>query len=360
DGTFTLDIENNSGEYTIVAVGGIDTATNQYFDGVLKEIVEIAKDQTTITSKVLTPLTTIATEVYIEEKAIDTTFTPAKAKEIIAENLGLTLTQISKNPLKDKEVFAKTQKIVQAIKILAVTIQKDTTSRSVNQDAFNHVLKQVAKTIKDDNSSNDINISKVVTELEDVQYKSEVVTIDDSIEEFVQSYVDDVEEKIKDTNTTSDLTFVQNGLETYIAKIVTIIKTVNVSTTLDNNLSSTLTDVKDKDVKFLIESAKNRNSIAIRSIVISRGDTTTNSYVTIQCGSLGGIAVYTGVDSNGDGILGPDEQDSVPQVVCNGATGVTGTTGTSGTDGINGTDGATGKSAYEIWQDLGNIGTQQD
>ena len=35
NGLFTLDITNTDGEYTIISTGGIDTATNQFFDSVL-------------------------------------------------------------------------------------------------------------------------------------------------------------------------------------------------------------------------------------------------------------------------------------------------------------------------------------
>jgi hypothetical protein len=332
-GEFSLDIGISSGEYIIISIGGIDTATNQHFDALLKETVTVSTNNT-ITSQdtILTPLTTIATEVYENEKNNNSTYTHAKAKQQIANNLGLTLEQISADPIQDKIVFAKTQKIIQAIKILSVSIQKDTSSRTVNQDVFSHVLKQVAKTINEDSLSNDINISKVVKNLEAQEYKDTAIIIDDNIEEFVQKYVNDVEDKIEATTSNSDLTSVQNGLETYVSQITTTIKTAVTPTTLSNELENTLSDLKSKDTETIILQSKSKNSTALRSVVVSRGDTATNSFVTSTCGTLGGIAVYTGIDSNSNNILDESEQNPTPQVVCNGAVGATGEAGGSSSD----------------------------
>ncbi|MCK4481771.1 collagen-like protein [Candidatus Bathyarchaeota archaeon] len=43
-----------------------------------------------------------------------------------------------------------------------------------------------------------------------------------------------------------------------------------------------------------------------------------------------------------------------------GPQGLSGTDGVDGKDGVNGTDGLDGKSAYQIWLDQGNSGTEQD
>jgi hypothetical protein len=43
-----------------------------------------------------------------------------------------------------------------------------------------------------------------------------------------------------------------------------------------------------------------------------------------------------------------------------GPQGLPGTDGVDGKDGVNGTDGLEGKSAYQIWLDQGNSGTEQD
>lgn len=60
-------------------------------------------------------------------------------------------------------------------------------------------------------------------------------------------------------------------------------------------------------------------------------------------------------DTGERGADGKDGRDGV-----NGKDGINGTNGRDGVDGKNGQDGKDGKSAYQIWLDLGNSGTEQD
>ena len=319
DGTFTLDIDESlSGSYKVISQGGIDTATNQFFDGVLEEIVEVNEDDTTIQTRI-TPLTTIASKIYDEEIANDSTFTPTKAKEKLAVSLGLTTAQISANPLEDTVLFAKTQKIVQATRLLTTTIQKDTTDRAINQEVFNTVLTQIALSLNESTAGEDLNVSQVVTNL---KADDDTIVIPQDVESFVQNYADEVETKINETTDLSDLTSVQNGLETYVAQITTIIQT---SETLSTDLDNTLATVEQTSTSTIIETAQSPKSLLTRSVEIQSGDTT-NEAVTAECGSLGGIAVYSGIDSNNDGDLSISEQNETPQVVCNGSDGVNGFT----------------------------------
>jgi len=55
----------------------------------------------------------------------------------------------------------------------------------------------------------------------------------------------------------------------------------------------------------------------------------------------GGIAVDSGIDENGNGILDSNEIDS-SEIICNGIDGSDGTDGTNGTNGTDGTDGLNG------------------
>jgi len=59
-----------------------------------------------------------------------------------------------------------------------------------------------------------------------------------------------------------------------------------------------------------------------------------------------------------DGSQGPKGDQGDPGV--DGQDGQDGTPGSNGIDGQDGQDGADGKSAYQIWLDLGNTGTEQD
>ena len=58
--------------------------------------------------------------------------------------------------------------------------------------------------------------------------------------------------------------------------------------------------------------------------------------------------------------LEQDLEDKVESGYFKGEKGDTGEPGQDGTNGIDGQDGADGKSAYQIWLDEGNVGTEQD
>ena len=319
EGTFTLNVDATlSGTYKVLSVGGIDTATNQFFDGVLEEVVEVSPNTTAIQTQV-TPLTTIASKIYDTQKAQDDTFTPTQAKEKLATSLGLTTAQISANPLEDKALFAKTQKIVQATKLLAVSIQKDTTDRDANQDAFNSVLSQIASTLNENTTNEDLNISKVVVKLKE---SDATINISTDLEVFVQDYANTVETKINQTQNVEDLTSVQNGLESFVAEITTIIQD---STTLNDDLDNTLANLEQISTTTIVQTAQSAKALLTRQVVIPRGDTS-DTFVTTECGTKGGIAVYSGIDANNDGTLSEAEQNDTPQVVCNGADGENGFT----------------------------------
>lgn len=62
----------------------------------------------------------------------------------------------------------------------------------------------------------------------------------------------------------------------------------------------------------------------------------------------GGIELYTGIDTNNNGVLDDSEKDmNSRQVVCNGVAGADGADGAQGPAGSNGSDGADGKDGYD-------------
>ena len=74
---------------------------------------------------------------------------------------------------------------------------------------------------------------------------------------------------------------------------------------------------------------KDPSSVNINAIsVVKKGvDTTIDLLITAQCSTTNGVAIYTGADTNGNGILDISEYANVtPVVICDGATGVDGAT----------------------------------
>jgi len=253
--------------------------------------------------------------------------------------LGLQTDDIAKNPLEDTKVFAKTQKIVQTVKMLSSSIKATDTTRD-NVSVFNDVFDAVATTLKD----NDLNVSHVV---DTIQKQDTTVKIPEQVEQVVQSYVDVVEDKYNDVTNIDTLDDVQRGLASYDYNLTTTIKAIS-SDTNDTNNSVQVDDliklVEDKNVSNIIEESLNHKSVVIKTVVVKRDDQNiTDQNIATKCGSVGGIAVYSGIDTNGNNILDDGEKNDNPQIVCNGEAGP---------------QGNDGKSAYQIWLDEGHSGDE--
>lgn len=230
NGNYSFDVAQNSGTKNIIVLGGIDTATNSAFTGILKE--KIAIESSPITSINITPLTTTATLLADEQN-----ITIASAKQTIATKLGLSSADISKNPLTDVAVYKKTQEIVQATKVLQSQIQKDDTNQTTNQKAFDHIIKQIALTLKDSTTNGTLNINALTTKLEATTYNNQAVVIPSEVKTFTAGYIAEVNTKLASVNTTTNLNDIQNGLEIHTNTAKTNIKN-NQTSTLSSTLSS--------------------------------------------------------------------------------------------------------------------------
>lgn len=90
DGSFIFTLDNPyQGEYKVISMGGTDTATNQYFDGILKSVITLESNASSL-STLLSPLTTLSSKFYESQKLKDSTFTLKKAQEQLAQKLGLS------------------------------------------------------------------------------------------------------------------------------------------------------------------------------------------------------------------------------------------------------------------------------
>ncbi len=101
---------------------------------------------------------------------------------------------------------------------------------------------------------------------------------------------------------------------------------------------------------------KTTNSFGLIDLVIGAGNVTTGSFSTIDWAN-GPYFLETAVDQNGGSnysVLGTSQLMSVPfaMYAANSAS--------DGSDGEDGEDGTDGKSAYDIWLDAGNTGSEAD
>jgi hypothetical protein len=232
----------NLGNYPIITIGGTDTATGEEFEGVLKDILEIKDDNTSLETKI-TPLSTMSAIVYEENKKDNSNYSIDNAKEIIAQNLGITKSQINTDPLKDKTVFTKTQTIIQTTKLLKKSIHQDDSDKTKSKQAFNHVFEQMALTLKDD----DFNISKIVQKVESTIFDNSIISIDNDLEDFVEEYAQEIENKTNSVTDLETLDNLQKGLLSYTQEVETKIVANDMST-----LQNTIQDIRNTTTETII------------------------------------------------------------------------------------------------------------
>lgn len=233
NGKFSL-TTTELGVYPVLSIGGIDTATNEPFEGVLKEIIEIEESNDNINTLV-SPLTTISAEVFLDKKESDPSFKPEDAKKLIATNLGLDVEKLTSDPMKDDEVFVKTQQIVQTVNLLSSSLEAtDSTS------AFNHVISELAISVQNDTTSKELNIQKVVEQLERTNFEGKEIAISNEVEDFIDSYTDSIE-KMVENKESSDLDSLQTTIDSLVTEAKTKIKKKQVE-----ELETTLNKAKKK------------------------------------------------------------------------------------------------------------------
>jgi len=251
DGTYTLNVDV-TGTYTILILGGIDTATYEVFEGTLKDIVEL-DDSTTQISKIITPLTTVAAEIYKEEIKTNVNYSISTAKQTLADSLGITKEQIEADPLTDISVYTKTQQIVQTVNLLKKSIQTDETDTNKNNAAFSHIIIQIAHTLKEE-TSGDFNISKVVAQLETTTYENTSITIPEEIKTYAEGISTDISIKTQNVSL-ENLDYLQNTFSQ---------NTNEAKTAIENDTTSTLVtklkEIEDTSSESMIEAGETESS----------------------------------------------------------------------------------------------------
>ena len=256
DGSYTFKTTAN-GSYPILVSGGIDTATQENFSGTLKTTISL-ENNNSYSNIIVNPLTTLTTNIYNTERKNDETFTYKDAKQIIASNLGLEISQIDADPLKSKETFVKTQQIMQTIKLLSNSIEKDSNNTAKAKKAFDYIMKQISLSVKDDTISADLNVSNIIEQLKYAEYNDESINISPDVEKFIKGFSQEIKIKVLEMNSTKDFNNLQNGFKV----TVDIAKKSHKD---PSKLNDILTKFKKKGVKGLISIPKfiNLNTVTI-------------------------------------------------------------------------------------------------
>lgn len=106
-----------------------------------------------------------------------------------------------------------------------------------------------------------------------------------------------------------------------------------------SNLSYTTLSTINPYEAFWVYNDTKAPATYLTAIVNQGTNSSTDTLITNQCSNNGGVAVYYGLDIDSSGVLEYSEySDITPAIVCNGL----------------------GQSAYQIWLDEGNVGTETD
>jgi len=237
NGVYTFDT-NTTGTYPIIVTGGVDTTTNKSFNGILKDTIIITNDDETVTSTI-TPLTTIAHEIYQDKKISNPNYTPTDAKNTLAQKLGFdSVSMISKDPMTDKDVFNKTQQIIQTIELITLNLT-DSNQTQDKQKAFLYLIDSISTTI---NQSSELNISKAVNDISTKSFEGKAIVIDTNTKTYVNDFVKEIDSQMKSSTTTiASLSTIQNNLQSFTddAKEKIVQNNTSSLVTIVNQLKST-------------------------------------------------------------------------------------------------------------------------
>jgi hypothetical protein len=173
NGYFSFTPTTDSTNKSILVVGGTDIATSKIFSGTIKKVVDSSVDKSNV---LITPITTLIHNTYKKGNSL------SDSKQTIATALGLDISKIDGNPMLDKDIFEKTQKIIQSANILVKGIESDSVK---NSDAFNHIIDNVTDSVI---AENNFDMSKIITKLESVNYGTKTITISSDVENTIKNY----------------------------------------------------------------------------------------------------------------------------------------------------------------------------
>lgn len=135
-------------------------------------------------------------------------------------------------------LFSKVQQIMFVSNIVNKVINNTNTDN--NNTLFNPIMKQIAMTLNENNSSSDLNISKIISSLEEIKYEDKNLTISPTVKIFIKDYASELNTKSKEINNTKLLAKLQNGFNKFAndAKNKIENNTTNELLTIINNISN--------------------------------------------------------------------------------------------------------------------------
>jgi len=239
DGSFTFS-DVSLGSNTLVPVlvnGGLDTATGKLFKGQLSNIVT-KEDIDNGVSLSVTPLTDLVATAFIASP-IKSDTALSSIKSTVATALNIAESKVDADPMQDKEVFAKAQKVEQTKALLLSSASKaaNVTEGTAEAEAMRESVSQALSASLQANSSLD------TTEAFSLLESTQRVSIPTNEKEFIVKQVEEIQATLQ--KLVNDATVTLNALNTKQQEIESIVDVASAS--IDNATDdSTITVVTEQ------------------------------------------------------------------------------------------------------------------
>jgi uncharacterized protein YdgA (DUF945 family) len=312
NGSFVFNnIVKSSSIFNIIASGGTDTAINKPYVGTLKKIINL-KDTNNSLDTIISPVSNIVATTFLQNKNNLTIEELEITNKKVANNLDLNETTFLNDPMENQDIFLKVQIIEQTKKLLQEVYDDD--DEKINLAIVNDIL---------DDTSSDINISKIIVDINDsnitsaqINYMQNQVT---ALEVELDKIPDDtnltlktIQEKVE----SSSQSVIQNIKDNDLTSVEVIVVSVNSTPVLENiadvqideDTNTTITlNASDIDNNTLIYSASsddenittsiNNNILTLKpsnnyfgngiiSVTVSDGDKNATTTFNIKINSL--------------------------------------------------------------------------
>jgi uncharacterized protein YkwD len=196
--TFTnLDISLDGKQ--ILMIGGVDTATNTVFNGILKNTIDITKNIN------ITPLTTL-----VQDLVSSSNQDLSSAKQSIAQSLNLDIDILYNDPMQNIELFKQTQKVIQIVKLIQDDV--NTTDKS---GLFSDLMSKVATSL--DNSSS-LDTQQIIDDISNSQFDNQTITISSDLNSSINNIISSIDSRV--ITSIADLASIQKDIEQSTTTII--------------------------------------------------------------------------------------------------------------------------------------------
>jgi hypothetical protein len=169
DGYFefeNLQLED-SGFFPIISHGGIDNSTQKEFIGELKHLVDLSS-LSTYNNLILSPLTDLVATSFLSSDA-NSTLELNNIKTLVSQVLGVSKTDLNKDPMKDIDVFAKSQEL-QHTKHLIETSALKTYTTTPDEEK----VRYISEKIKEELINQNFDLQRVLIAMNDVHLENNI------------------------------------------------------------------------------------------------------------------------------------------------------------------------------------------